>query len=66
MRLLRARRSGQAPPPQQCCECGKRINGVHAPHCSDCWLKTDAGRLWQRTRLSEYRAEKRREQQRRR
>lgn len=58
-RLQRARERGQAPPPATCCDCGKSITGTHGAWCSRCWLKTDAGRQWQRERMAAYRAARR-------
>ena len=38
-----------------CSSCGKAIRGPHAPLCSRCWLRSDAGREWQRLRMAKYR-----------
>ena len=37
------------------CSCGRQARGEHAPLCSRCWLKTDAGREWQRLRVARFR-----------
>lgn len=55
MQLYRARQRGEAPPPSRCCDCNKRITGARGEWCSRCWLKTDAGREWQRLRIKAYR-----------
>lgn len=41
------------------CSCGRKAYGQHAPLCSRCWLKTDAGREWERIRIARLRASKR-------
>ena len=60
MRLLRARRRGEAPPVQQCHDCGVALrNPFYAPWCSRCWRRTEAGRAWQRERIARQRAKRR-------
>lgn len=48
-RYRERRKKGQA---ATICGCGRRTYGQHAPLCSRCWLKTDAGREWQRLRMA--------------
>lgn len=50
----RARERGDLPD-LPVCPCGKRIRGDRLL-CSRCWLRTDAGREWQRQRLQTWRA----------
>jgi hypothetical protein len=60
MRLLRARRRGEAPPLQQCQACGVTLRNLsRAPWCSHCWRRTEAGREWQRERIARQRAARR-------
>lgn len=54
-RRQRARQRGELPPVPICPSCGKPAKGQGAPLCSRCWLKTDAGREWQRARVQRYR-----------
>ena len=57
-RLQRARQRGEAPPPATCSSCSTRITGAHGALCTRCWLRTDAGRAWQRERVAEFRRRK--------
>lgn len=57
-RCYRERQAGRLGP-ALVCSCGRRASGSHGALCSRCWLRTDAGRKWQRLRVAEYRRRKR-------
>ena len=51
----RLRKAGKLPP-VAVCGCGRKATGAAAPLCRLCWLKTDAGREWNRLRLAQRRS----------
>lgn len=59
-RRWRQRKAGLIPPNEvlTCTGCGKNHSGKHGTICHYCWLKTDAGREWNRLRIQAYRQRK--------
>jgi hypothetical protein len=54
-RRWRDRKAGLLPQVATCAACSRRCSGSHGELCSRCWLRTDAGREWQRLRMAAYR-----------
>ena len=56
-RTFRARRRGDLPP-VPVCSCGRKITGDRAI-CRQCWLRTPEGKEWNRQRIANLRAARR-------